>query len=119
MKLQSSVLKKEKNLSKCKAEKQLSSHTSLRRDDIEYIANSLIIFSFDYNGFSFTARQFRCRPVELNSPLIMHEQLIISAHLGEIYWPHGSNKLSQNVHFTKEITPYLHLCSLSFFTVKE
>lgn len=85
MKLQSSVLKKEKNLSKCKAEKQLSSHTSLRRDDIEYIANSLIIFSFDYNGFSFSARQFRCRPVELNSPLIMHEQLIISAHLGEIY----------------------------------
>lgn len=66
MKLQSSVLKKEKNLSKCKAEKQLSSHTSLRRDDIEYIANSLIIFSFDYNGFSFIGRQFRCRPVELN-----------------------------------------------------
>lgn len=85
MKLQSSVLKTENNLFNCKAEKQLSSHTSLRRDDIEYIAKSLIIFSFYYNGFSFIARQFRCRPVELNSPLIMHEQLIISAHLGEIY----------------------------------
>lgn len=85
MKLQSSMLKKEKNLFKCKAEKQLSLYTSSRRDDIEYIANSLIFFSFDYNGFSFIAQQFRCRPAELNSPLIMHEQLIISAHLGEIY----------------------------------
>lgn len=119
MKLQSSMLKKEKNLFKCKAEKQLSWHISSRRNDIEYIANSLIFFQFRLQRIFFycaTISLSTCR-IEFSTDYAWAANNIRSFRRN--LWPHSSNKLSQNVHFTKEITPYLHSCSLIFFTVKE